>query len=233
VGVPVSNIAFAAVAPTAQIDGHVIAPAGNISIAAAPPSIAANAVVKSAVADIAVASLAPSIITAVHIAVPTSAIEVAGIAPLISVVSNHVRQQIRKRMQGVISDNVSLVDGRVYTSRVYSINELSLPAITISFVNEVSSQITIGLRTLTRKVDIMIDVYAAQNADLDDVLDNISVQVDEAIASNFTLDGLAKQCTLASSDFSFEAGTDSPIGVARLSYEAIYVTGIDEPRIAR
>ena len=145
----------------------------------------------------------------------------------------HVRQQIRERMQAVLLAGVASASGRVYTSRVYALNQLSLPAVTISFDSESSGLITIGSRTMDRTVNIMLDVYSAAISDLDDALDAICVEVEESVAGDFTMNGLAKSCLLTSTDLSLTGGSETPIGVARLTYAVSYVTSITDVETAR
>lgn len=145
----------------------------------------------------------------------------------------HVRQQIREQMQAVLLAGVASASGRVYTSRVYALNQLSLPAVTISFDSERSGLITIGSRTMDRTVNIMLDVYSAAISDLDDALDAICVEVEESVAGDFTMNGLAKSCLLTSTDLSLTGGSETPIGVARLTYAVSYVTSITDVETAR
>jgi hypothetical protein len=145
----------------------------------------------------------------------------------------HVRQQIRDRMQSVLLAGVTSTSGRVYTSRVYALSQLALPSVTISFDSERSSLITMGLRTMDRDVNIVVDVYASATSDLDDALDDICVEVEESIAGDFTMNGLAKSCILTSTDLSLTGGSDTPIGVARLNYTVSYITSISDVETAR
>jgi hypothetical protein len=51
----------------------------------------------------------------------------------------HVRQQIRERIVSVLNSNVTLVSNRVYGTRVYSLTDADLPAITVYAGSEASA----------------------------------------------------------------------------------------------
>ena len=145
----------------------------------------------------------------------------------------HVRQQIRTRIGTLLTDGVSLVSSRVYGSRVYPLTEAKLPAITVYAGNETSALITMGAKKLTRTVAINVDVYERATANLDDDLDAICVQVEEAIAADFTLSGLAKTTVLSSTDIDFSGEAEQPVGVARLTFDVLYHTDIGDVETAR
>jgi hypothetical protein len=66
----------------------------------------------------------------------------------------------------------------------------------------------------------------------DDDVDAIAVQVEEAIAADFTVNGLAKTAILQSTEIDFSGEAETPIGVARLTYDVRYVTAIDNVETA-
>jgi hypothetical protein len=66
----------------------------------------------------------------------------------------------------------------------------------------------------------------------DDDVDAIAVQVEEAIAGDFTVNGLAKTVILQSTEIDFSGEAETPIGVARLTYDVRYVTAIDNVETA-
>ena len=136
----------------------------------------------------------------------------------------HLRQELRDRMQSTLSSGVTLVSGRVYTNRVYSLSAINLPIVTISFDSESSSLATIGIKTMQRNVDVIVDVYCKANANLDDDVDDICLQIEDAIAGDFTLNGLAKQCILTGTDLQLTGDAEQPIGIARLRYSILYFT---------
>lgn len=145
----------------------------------------------------------------------------------------HVRQQIRERIVSVLNSNVTLVSNRVYGTRVYSFSEADLPAITVYAGSETSGLQTVGLKTSQRIVSIQVDAYVRATSDFDDDVDAIAVQIEEAIANDFTVNGLAKTAVLSSTEMNFSGEAEQPIGSARLTFDVRYDTAINDVETAR
>jgi|TARA_S200002703_G_scaffold151122_1_gene150119 hypothetical protein len=145
----------------------------------------------------------------------------------------HVRQQIRERIVSVLTTNVTLVSSRVFGSRVYSFSEADLPAITVYAGSETSGLQTLGLKTSQRIVSIQVDAYVRATSDFDDDVDAIAVQIEEAIANDFTVNGLAKTAVLSSTEMNFSGEAEQPIGSARLTFDVRYDTAINDVETAR
>ena len=146
---------------------------------------------------------------------------------------SHVRQQIRDRFATLLTSGVSLVSSRVYSSRVYPLTQANLPALTIYTGSERSGLQTMGVKTLSRTANIMVDAYVRSTANVDDTIDSICVQVEEAIASDYTLNGIAKNTVLISTDIDFSGEAEQPVGIARLTFSVLYVTSINDVETAR
>jgi hypothetical protein len=145
----------------------------------------------------------------------------------------HVRKQIRDRLVTTLKAGVSLVSQRVYPTRFYALTSSELPAITVSTVAETSSMATIGTKTMMRNASVAVDVYVRATSNVDDGLDEIAVQVEEAIAGDFTINGLAKDAVLQSTDIDFSGDAEQPIAVGRLTFLVRYITAIDDVETAR
>ena len=145
----------------------------------------------------------------------------------------HVRKQIRDRIVALLDSGVALVGGRVYNSRVYALTQSKLPAITVYIGSEDSSLVTVGSKTLMRTVSVSVDIYENATASLDDNLDALAVQVEESIAADFQLNGLAKDAVLVSTEIDFSGESEQPVGVARLTFNVRYVTSVEDVETAR
>jgi hypothetical protein len=145
----------------------------------------------------------------------------------------HVRKQIRDRIAALLDSGVALVEGRVYNSRVYALTQSKLPAITVYIGSEDSSLVTVGSKTLMRTVSVSVDIYENATASLDDNLDALAVQVEESIAADFQLNGLAKDAVLVSTEIDFSGESEQPVGVARLTFNVRYVTSVEDVETAR
>lgn len=145
----------------------------------------------------------------------------------------HVRQQIRDRIAQVITTSTTLVRRRVYKTRVYPLTEGNLPAVTVYTGQEVSNLQTIGARTLMRNLDVAVDVYVKVTDNFDRDVDNIAVQIEEAIADDFTVNGLAKSAVLTGTDIDFSGEAEQPVGIARLTFTIQYITAINDVETAK
>ena len=145
----------------------------------------------------------------------------------------HVRKLIRDRMATVLSAGVGLVNGRVFTSRLYPLTAAKLPAITVHSGAEASGLMAMGNVTLMRTLQVSVDVYVRANETFDDDVDAICVQVEAAIGGDFRLDGLAKDVVLTGTDIDFSGEGEVPVGIARLTFDVRYVTTISDATTAR
>jgi len=145
----------------------------------------------------------------------------------------HVRKQIRDRMASTISTGATLVSSRVYTTRVYPLTDANLPAITVYTGSEVSNRLNMGLNDLNRSLTVDVDVYVRATSTFDDDVDAIAVQIEEAIAGDFTVNGLAKEAVLTGTEIQFSGDAEQPIGVAKLTYSVRYVTALNDVEAAK
>lgn len=145
----------------------------------------------------------------------------------------HVRKQIRDRIVSTLKSGVSLVQRRVHATRFYALTSDELPAITVSMVTETSAMATVGTKTMMRNASVAVDIYVRATANVDDDLDKVAVQVEEAIAGDFTVNGLAKDAVLQSTDIDFSGDAEQPVAVGRLTFLVRYITAIDDVETAR
>ena len=145
----------------------------------------------------------------------------------------HVRKQIRDKVASILKSNVGLVKRRVYTTRVHPLNDTNLPAISVYTGSETSQRMNLGVTDVIRELALEIDVYVRETSKFDDDVDAIAVQVEEAMAGNFTLDGLAKFVVLTSTQIQFDGDADQILGIAKLTYSIRYVTAINDVETAK
>jgi len=145
----------------------------------------------------------------------------------------HVRKQIRDKVASLLKSNVSLVQRRVYTTRVHPLNDTNLPAISVYTGTETSQRLQAGVTDMIRELSLEIDCYVRETSSFDDDVDAIAVQVEEAMATKFTLDGLAKFTVLTSTQIQFDGDADQILGVAKLTYSVQYVTPINDVETAK
>lgn len=145
----------------------------------------------------------------------------------------HVRKQIRDRIASTLTSGVPLVSNRVYASRVYPLTEAKLPAITVYTGAEISNRLNMGLSDLNRSLSVEVDIYVRATETFDDDVDAIAVQVEEAIAGDFTVNSLAKEAVLTGTDVQFSGDAEQPIGVAKMTFTVRYVTTLTNVEAAK
>lgn len=149
----------------------------------------------------------------------------------------HVRGQIRDAFVAALKGGVSLVQRRVYATRVYPLTQAKLPAITVTAGAEESGLMvmgaTMGAKSLDRTVEITVSIYENATDTLDAKLDAIAVQVEEAIGADYTLGGLVKHSVLTSTSIDFSGETEQPVGIATLTFAVRYVTGLTDVETAK
>jgi hypothetical protein len=144
--------------------------------------------------------------------------------------ANHVRQQIREKF-GTTLTGLTTTGSRVYESRVYPLE--TVPALVIYTKSETSEPIVIGAdRVMSRELSVVVEGYAKATSDFDDTIDTISKEVEEAIATDRTLDGLAKDCYLESTEIEFNGEGEKPLGYVSLTFLANYYVQETNPDVA-
>lgn len=149
----------------------------------------------------------------------------------------HVRKQIRDQFVSTLTSAVTLVSSRVYATRFYPLTQAKLPAITIITNQEASDLLTMGAgassRSMVRNVDVVVSVYENATASLDNAIDAIATQIEEAIGADYTLGGIAKKSVLTSTSIDFSGETEQPVGIATLTFTVQYVTSQDDVETAK
>lgn len=81
-------------------------------------------------------------------------------------------------------------------------------------------------RALNRDLTVEVEGYAMGSDDVDDTLDLIAEECENALGadSEFTVGGFAKSIALENTEMEIEGDGDQPIGVVRLSFTVRYRT---------
>ena len=146
--------------------------------------------------------------------------------------ANHVRQQIREYF-GTTLTGLITTGSNVYESRVYTLQESTLPSLVIYTKAESSEPIVIGTdRVMSRELSVVVEGYCKATSNFDDTIDTISKEVEEAIAADRTLDGLAKDCYLESTEIEFNGEGEKPLGYVSLTFLTNYYVQETNPDVA-
>ena len=146
--------------------------------------------------------------------------------------ANHVRQQIREYF-GTTLTGLTTTGSNVYESRVYTLQEDTLPSLVIYTKSESSEPIVIGTdRVMSRELSVVVEAYCKATSDFDDTIDTISKEVEEAIAADRTLGGLAKDTYVESTEIEYTGDGEQPVGYVTLTFLTNYYVQETNPDIA-
>ena len=143
----------------------------------------------------------------------------------------HLRQQIRERI-ATLCTGLSTTGSNVFQSRLYPIEDSSLPCLLIYTTSEDSEVIEMATpRPMQRSLSVVIQgVYSATQPD--DNLDTIAKEVEVVMAGDKDINSLASSSYLQSTEIEVNAEGTKPIGVIRLTYIVDYRNVDNNPETA-
>ena len=145
---------------------------------------------------------------------------------------SHVRQQLRERAATTLT-GLSTTGSKVYQSRVYPLGAANLPGLLIYTKSEDSEAVTMsGARTLLRYLSLVIEGYVKAVSNYDDTVDTIAKEVETAMGNDVTLNGLAKNSYLESTEIEYDGEGEKPVAVVSLTYTVEYMTIENAPQTA-
>lgn len=146
--------------------------------------------------------------------------------------ANHIRQQIREYF-GTTLTGLSTTGSNVFESRVYPLENTKLPALVIYTKSETSEPIVIGTdRLISRELSVVVEGYCKTTTNFDDTIDTISKEVEEAIAADRTLGGLAKDTYIESTEIEYTGEGEQPVGYVTLTFLTNYYVQETNPDVA-
>lgn len=134
----------------------------------------------------------------------------------------HVRKLIRDNVKTALT-GLATTGNRVYQSRVYPLSAAKLPGLLVYSRGEATEYETIGLPRLQfRTVSFTVEAYVKGVSGYDDTLDQICLEVEEALYINSSLGGYASDVMVTSFEADFNGDGDQPISRATLTVEVQY-----------
>ena len=145
----------------------------------------------------------------------------------------HVRKQIRDAVKSAIT-GLSTTGSNAFNTRLHPLHENKLPAVNVYTANEESELVSItnsGCR-LARTLELVVEVYVKKSNGYDDDIDQIAVEVEEALNSDTTLSNLTKWVIPAEVEIRFEGEGEKPVAVATMTFNCLYETIDSDPETA-
>ena len=143
----------------------------------------------------------------------------------------HLRQSIRERI-GTLVTGLSTTGSNVFQSRVYPVEDGSLPCLLVYTTSEESEVTEIASpRPMTRFLNVIVQGVVGATTP-DDTLDDISKEVEVALAGDVSINNLANNSFLSSTTIEFNAEGAKPIGTVMLNYIVEYRNVDNNPETA-
>lgn len=144
----------------------------------------------------------------------------------------HVRKLIRDDIKSTLT-GLATTGTRVYQSRVYPIDSSKLPGILIYNKNETVEYQSISLpRGQMRTSVFAVEVYVKGTTNYDNSLDQICLEIEQAMYNDVTRAGYAKDTRIISFEADFNGDGDQPVAVATLTIEVLYRVSESNPGAA-
>ena len=136
----------------------------------------------------------------------------------------HIRKAIREHVVTTIT-SLSTTGSNVYETRYFPLQTGNLPALIVYTLDETVEDYTIGQNTRTqlRSLNLIIEAHCRGTANIDDTLDTIAEEVEEAMVTDITRGGNAKDTKLVSTEVDFDTASQKT-GLMRLTYLISYNT---------
>ena len=135
---------------------------------------------------------------------------------------SHLRQLIRSNIVTAVT-GLSATGSRVYQTRLYPLEQAKLPGLCVYTRSESTDYVTVSYpRRQERTLEVIIEAYASGTANLDNTLDTISAQVEEALYADITRGGYAKDTKVIAFEADFDGSGEQPVGVGRLTVQVTY-----------
>jgi len=136
----------------------------------------------------------------------------------------HVRKAIREHVVTTIT-SLSTTGSNVYETRYFPLQTGNLPALIVYTLDETVEDYTLGQNTRTqfRALNLIIEAHCRGTANIDDTLDTIAEEVEEAMVTDITRGGHAKDTKLVATEVDFDTASQKT-GLMRLTYLISYNT---------
>jgi len=135
----------------------------------------------------------------------------------------HIRKTIRENI-GTALTGLSTTGTSVFESRTFPINFSALPALLIYTKDEEVIEFSLKTpRTQFRQLQVIIEAHIKGTSNIDDTIDTIAEEVEEAMVTDVSRGGHAKDTRLVSTEIEFEEAT-SKVGLAIFTYVIEYAT---------
>jgi hypothetical protein len=142
--------------------------------------------------------------------------------------ADHLHKQIRSAVATKLT-GLTTTSARVYTNRLQPMSEANLPGLRLYLDEEQAAGITLHQPQMQeRTLTLVVEGCAKAVNGLDDVLDQISKEVEIALATGITVSGQALDVYYSGMNFDNQLA-DKPFGVKRMTFSIPFTAMSNAP----
>jgi hypothetical protein len=136
----------------------------------------------------------------------------------------HIRKLIRDDITTTLT-GLTTTGSNIYQTRVYPLADDKLPGLAIYTSSESTEYATINPpRTQIRTLTVSVEIYVRGLTGYDNTLDQIALEIEEALYTDLTRGGYAKETRVTGFEAEFSGEGDEPVAYATMSVEVDYMT---------
>ena len=144
--------------------------------------------------------------------------------------ADHLHKQIRTALVAALT-GLTTTAARVWANRLRPLQDADLPGLRIYLDDEDAEGLTIHSPELyQRRLTVVVEAVAKAASALDDTLDQISKEVETALASGVTVGGQSLEVFYTGMRFDDEQA-DKPVGVKRMTFTLTYTAMANTPDV--
>ena len=136
----------------------------------------------------------------------------------------HVRKLIRDHITTTLT-GLTTTGSNVFQTRFFPLEDTKLPALCIYTKSEDTEYSTMTVpRTQMRVLEVSVEAYVKGTANLDNTLDTIEVEVEEALQTDLTRGCRAKDTQVTAFEADFQPDGEQTVGVAKFTVSVQFAT---------
>lgn len=144
--------------------------------------------------------------------------------------ANHLHQQIRAAIVTALT-GLATTGTRVYANRLQPLPDALSPTLLVTLDDETATPATFHTNPIyERELRLSVAAVAKATSGLDDTLDQISKEVETALAGGITLSGRRLDFTYTGMSFDDEQ-SDKPVGIKRMNFSVPFTAAANAPDV--
>ena len=144
--------------------------------------------------------------------------------------ANHLHKQIRDALKTALT-GLTTTASRVYANRLQPMQDAQLPGLRIYLDDEDAERLTVHSPAMQeRTLALVVEGCATAASGLDDTLDQISKEVETALAAGITISARNLEVFYTGMRFDDEQ-LEKPIGVKRMTFSVVFTAMSNAPDV--